>query len=516
MLIGRDAEWALIDEMLSRAQAGESDSLLISGDAGIGKTFLLGAAEDRARELGFLVLTTTGVQAESQIPCAALADLFVVGGLCRPESAFLSRLPHPQRIALEGALAIESAPGPADGAPMPANDRLPVAAATLSLLAAAAEVSPVMCVVDDAQWIDDSSAEPLIFAARRLRAEGVLVLMGVRAPDPGAERFANVLHHELHLTGLDPAAARELLASTGETGLHDDVVDRLLATAAGNPLALLEMPSALSESERQGQSPITNPLPLGPSLELAFVGRIRRLPVQTQSALHIVAANDIPLPSVISKALERGGHSLADLEPAESDGLVTVEPTTVNFRHPLMRSAAYQCATKAERRRAHRLLAETLADRPDVPQAQERRVWHLVAATLAPDDAVADALEEAAAKAVSQRSYGIAATLYERAAALSEAPAARPGRLFAAGLAAVPAGRVDESIRLLGDALALTDDPLTRVRIEHQLCELQLWQHAPLAARDRLLELAARVEEQDRGARVAHGAVRRPGEHRDV
>jgi DNA-binding CsgD family transcriptional regulator len=123
----------------------------------------------------------------------------------------------------------------------------------------------------------------------------------------------------------------------------------------------------------------------------------------------------------------------------------------------------------------------------------------LVAATLAPDDAVADALEEAAAKAVSQRSYGIAATLYERAAALSEAPAARPGRLFAAGLAAVPAGRVDESIRLLGEALALTDDPLTRVRIEHQLCELQLWQHAPLAARDRLLELAARVEEQDRG-----------------
>ena len=143
---------------------------------------------------------------------------------------------------------------------MPANDRLPVAAATLSLLAAAADARPVLCIVDDAQWIDSLSAESLVFAARRLRAEGVLLLIGVRAEDPGAARFANVLHRELHLSGLDAEAARALARHQRRTGLHDVVVDRVLATAAGNPLALLELPSALSDGERHGQTPDHKPV----------------------------------------------------------------------------------------------------------------------------------------------------------------------------------------------------------------------------------------------------------------
>ena len=487
MLIGRDREWALLDEMLSRAQSGESDSMLISGEPGIGKTFLLTALAKRALERGFRVLTAKGVEAESQIPCAALSDLFVTSRLLKKDPSLMPRLPAAQREALESALAIESAVN---------GDRFAVAAATLSLLAAAAEAGPLLCVVDDAQWIDASSAEPLTFTARRLRAEGVVMLFGVRSEDPGAARFKNLLHHELRLDGLDAVAARELVAR-GDA-LHSDVVDQVLATAAGNPLALLELPAALSDRERQGQSPIRSPLPLGPALEEAFAGRIRRLPPATQSALHVVAASDLPKPEVINAALELGGHSPADLDAAESSGLVIVNRDTVDFRHPLMRSAAYQCATSVQRRRAHRLLAEALADAVGVPQAEERRVWHLVAATLSPDDEVAAALEDAAAKAASQRSYAIAASLYERSAALSRTADARPGRLFAAGLAAIPAGRIDESIRLLGEALVLTEQPTARVRIEHRLCELQLWQRAPLTARDRMLELAAEVEESDR------------------
>jgi DNA-binding CsgD family transcriptional regulator len=495
MLLGRGYECELIDGMLDDASAGISNAVLVRGEPGIGKTALLRRAHECALARGYTVLTASGVEAESQIPYAALSDLFRSAPHHEGSATFVPGLsPTP-----------EPAPPPSGREPpgkKPApviNDRLAVAAATLQELALTSEARPVLCLIDDAHWMDASSIEALIFTARRLQAEGILMLFGVRTGEPGAVRFENVLPHVLDLSGLDASASRELVTRGGGPALHNEVIEQVLATAGGNPLALLELPGALNAEERTGSFPVSSPLPLGPTLERAFAGRIRQLPPTTQRALHILAANDVALPVVVAGALALGGLAFSDLDPAENDGLISIDPTGIGFRHPLMRSAAYQSATKAQRREAHLWLAETMAEQQKVvPQAGERRVWHLLAATISPDDSVADELAAAAKRAADQRGYAIASTLYERSAMLSVDAAARPVRLFEAGLAAIPAGRGEESIRLLGQALDLTESRLERARIEHQICQLQLWRHAPLAARDRLMELAREIVADDR------------------
>jgi DNA-binding CsgD family transcriptional regulator len=474
MLIGRSTECAVLDELIGQARGRVSTALAICGEPGIGKTALLTYAVERAS--GMLVLTTRGVESESQIPYAALADLV------QPILGLTGHIPAAQAAALAGSLAI--------GPPVQ-GDRFAVAAATLSLLGVAADLSPVLCVIDDAHWTDASSAEALVFAARRLRAEGVLVLFGIRDCEAGSDRFDAI--ERLQLGELDAAASHELARSSAGSDLPPAVLQELLTAAGGNPLALVELPASLTDDQRAGREPLDAPLRIGSALERAFHGRVDDVDPAAGRALLVAAASDLQL---VDAAVGRVGGSIRDLEAAEAAGLVRLQGDSVVFRHPLVRSIVYQRSSPAQRRAAHRLLAEALAELP-VPQAEERRAWHLVHAAVGTDAAVADLVEVAAAAASSRRSFSIGATLFEHAARLTPEPAARPRRLLAGALAAVPAGRVDESLRLLAKARAQSGDAAERVRLDHQRYELELWSASPLVARDRLLALAADTEATD-------------------
>src|SRR5215218_7063538 len=266
MLLGRAAECGRLDELLSQSRRRVSGALAICGEPGLGKTALLSYACDRAADM--LVLTARAVESESEIPYAALADLL------RPIVPLLSRIPAPQAAALAGSLAT--------GPPV-RGDRFAVAAATLSLLAAAADDTPVLCVVDDAQWMDESSAEAPVLAARRLRAEGVLVLLGLRSGDRGADRFGAI--DCLQVTPLDERAAFELVTRAAGRGLRPSLLAALVAGAGGNPLALLELPASLTPGQRAGREPLPTPLRIGSALERAFGGRVGEMPAATRRAL---------------------------------------------------------------------------------------------------------------------------------------------------------------------------------------------------------------------------------------
>lgn len=478
-LFGRDDECCQVDALLACARSGVSGSLVVTGEPGIGKTALLAQAEANAQDL--LVLKAQGIESESELAFAGLADLL------GPVLPLLPSIPEPQAAALAGSLAL--------GPPV-RGDRFAVAAATLSLLGAAADDQPVLCLVDDAQWLDPSSLESLVFTARRLRAEGVVLLFGVREGSPAADRFTGLPC--LPLRGLPEEASRLLLGRAHPDELSAAARDGLVQAAGGNPLGLLELPRQLSAAQRAGREPLYGPLRVGPALERSFRDRVEDLPRPSLRALLVLAASDLTSLELLGLALDRAGATLSDLDPAEAAGLVHVQPDEVVFRHPLMRSVVYQGASPVDRRWAHGLLAETLRD-ADVPQASERRVWHLIAAALRPDAGVASAVEEAAVSAVRRRSFSTATTLFERAAQLTPVTAARPARLLAGAQAAVPAGCVDQGLRLLEQALLHCEDPVERAAVEHQLCQLQLWSDSPLSARDRLLALAKRTQERDPG-----------------
>jgi DNA-binding CsgD family transcriptional regulator len=441
VLVGRDAELTQVESLVQGVGDGRGGALLVHGDAGIGKTALLESA--RALANGATVLASQGIESESSIPFGALRDLVwpVVEGR--------AELPAPQQEALAGALAL--------GPPAP-GDRLAVCVATLGVLEAAAARGPVLVLVDDLQWVDGPSRECVMYAARRARGP-IAVLLASRGDD-GVEGLPG-----LGLRPLDSAAATALLASAAPD-VAPAVRDAIATAAAGNPLALVELPAALTAEQRQGGAPLQQPLAPGRELERVYAARLAELPAAARTALLAAAASHSDELAPVAAACRSLGGSLADLEAAEAAGLVRLGPDRLAFGHPLVRGAVYHGAPAPERREAHRALAGAVEG--------EARAWHLAGAALGPDEEAAMALTEAAGVAGARRAYASAADALERAARLSEDPAAAVGRLLGGAAAALSAGRAAQASTLADEAGERAGDPVTRAAADHLRAVLAL------------------------------------------
>ena len=475
MLVGRSAECELLRRLIAGAREESAGVILLRGEPGIGKTSLLTFTADAAD--GFRVLQIQGHESEIEIPFAGLSWLL------ESLTGLLGQLPPVQAEALAGALQL----GPAAGS---GGERLAVATATLTLLAAAADAQPLLVAVDDGQWLDVPSLEAIVFAARRLQAEAIAVVITARpAVDVPAEvnRLLEALP-EHTVPRLAPDAARELLAAQ-QAGLAPEVLAGRIAEAAGNPLALLELPAP-----GDGGLPVEPPR-IGKRLEQAFGRRIATMPPPTRQAMLLVAAADAAS-DVLSQALAQDGLSPADLEPAETAGLLVSERGAVRFQHPLVRSALYQSATATQRRAAHRVLASVFGAL-STPRAQERHAWHLAAAAVGPDEEVAAALDAAADAAAARRSYATAMDVQERAAWLSWPGDDRAGRLMKAATMSFPAGRVQAGLPLLDQVLEETGNWRLRTEAQHCRCRILMWAGQPVAGRDLLIAEANQVEPRD-------------------
>jgi DNA-binding CsgD family transcriptional regulator len=469
VLFGREREQWLLDTVLDKARGGTAAALVLRGEPGIGKTALLGLAKARAD--GMSVVRARGVEVESDVAFAALAEVL------RPFLEHLDAIPVPQAAALSGALAL----GPA----VP-GDPFTTSAATLSLLAAAAERAPLLVLVDDAHWLDSSSATALLFAARRSHAEGIAFLFAARDEEPRPFDAEGV--EELRVEGLDPDASRALLGRAAGDGLDPSVAARLLDLAGGNPLALLEVPAGLRPAQLAGTEPLDEPVPVGRKLERTYLERVARLPEMTRTAL-LVAASSSGRMSEIAPALAQLGIGPDVFEPAESGGLVAIADGVLVFRHPLLTSAVYHGGSASDRRKTHQALAEATTG--------ETRAWHLAAAATGPDEAVADALEEAGANARGRGAHAIAATAYERASTLSGDEDRRVARAIEAARDFQLAGRLDRSKRLLEEALAAARNGSHRAEIQHLRGRGEMLGGAPMEAYELLVREAERIERQD-------------------
>src|SRR5215218_9755973 len=381
MLYGRRAECDALERLLADARRSRSGVLVVRGEAGVGKSALLDHAAGRAE--GMTVLRAAGIESEAELPFAALHQLL------RPVLGLAGRLPRHQAAALAGALGLEpSGDGGAERgsglkrSPLEGRDRFLVSVAVLSLLAEAADVRPVLALVDEAHWLDRSSAEALGFAARRVEAEGVMLLFAARDGDP-CEFPADDLP-ELRLGGLDLEPAAALLAAAAGAALPAAVVGPLVERTGGNPLALLELPGALDPAQLSGRAPLEDVLPLTARLERTFGERVRRLPEEARTLLLVAAAETTGDPATVLRAGARLGVDAGALDQAEVAGLVRTGER-LRFRHPLVRSAAYRTASFAVRQAAHRALAEVLGG----ADAADQRAWHLAAATVGPDETAA-------------------------------------------------------------------------------------------------------------------------------
>jgi len=435
VLVARTKEQRRIGVLLEGAREGMSGALVLVGEPGIGKTALLEHAAAGAD--GFQILRARGVQSEAELPFAALFEL------CRPILTRLEQLEPAQAQALRATFGLSENQGVTPFA---------IGAATLSLLAAAAEARPLLLLVDDAHWLDRASADALVFAVRRLQVDAVAALFASR---PGEGRaFSDRELPELELEHLNVASAAELLADR-RAELDPAERESVIALAQGNPLALLELPRAVGSAGGHGE-----PARVGKQLERAFHARAETLPEPTRKALVVAAAASTDELAVLRGALEHVSLSLHTLEPAEVAGLLSFEAGAVTFRHPLVRSAVYQAADPADRRRAHAALAEALA-------GDDQAAWHLAAAVVGPDDRAATALEHAAETAARRAGFAAAAAAYERGARVSELTQDRLRRLSAAAEFAWLAGRTGHALSLIEEVLAHADDDTRRGELLH-------------------------------------------------
>lgn len=406
MLHGRDAELAIVSTLLDDVEQGGA-ALIVRGEAGIGKSALLAASVAAARARGMTVLETTGVQSETHLPFAGLHQLL------RPLLSAADALPQPQTDALHAAFGLVDSSAP---------EQFLIGLATLELLADAAAQTPVFVAVEDAHWLDGPTASVLAFVARRVADEPIAALVTVRLGWASVLDAAGI--PELQLEPLDVCAAAALVAEQSPE-LTSAMRDRVVADAAGNPLALVELPHAIPAG-RGLTGTFVAPLPLTDRLERAFAGRAQGLPSATRNALLIAAANDGDDVSVVLRAAgEDIGMDVLD-EAIEAN-LIGVEGAALRFRHPLVRSAVYGEATWSERRAAHASLAAALEGDID------RATWHRAAAEMSTNPELADDLGELAARAQRRGATAVALTALDRAATLSEDPALRSGRLLQAG-----------------------------------------------------------------------------------
>jgi DNA-binding CsgD family transcriptional regulator len=420
LLLGRDRDlaelYALVDGIEDRGGA-----LVVRGEAGIGKSALLAAARERAVDRGVTVVSTTGALSEAQLAFAGLHQLLL------PLLGRLDLLPDPQRQALETAFGIAEGDAP---------DLFLIGLATLGLVAERSAETPLLFVVDDAHWLDRPSSEVLGFVARRVESDPAVLLFGVREGLPSCFDDADL--PELPLAGLDQDASNALL-DLGAATLPGDLRRRILEEAAGNPLALIELPAAAAELGTH--TPESGPLPLTARLEHTFASRLTTLATDVQRLLLLAALDEVDL-AKLSRAAGKPVEP-ADLAPAVAAGLGTLDSRGFRFRHPLIRSAVKQEATAEHLRSAHAALADALADEPD------RAVWHRAAATVGPDEAVAEDIDAAAQRATLRGAGDVAVMAFERAAELTAEPQRRAQRLFLAGDLAQELGRTSDAVRLL-------------------------------------------------------------------
>jgi DNA-binding CsgD family transcriptional regulator len=480
MLFGREVECARIDAALGAACEQRSSALVLRGEAGIGKSVLLEYAGERAGDLGFQVLRALGVESEAEIAFASAHQLL------RPAMDAVVQLPAAQSRALKVALAIEDGTAP---------ERLTICAAMLSLLAAASETRPVLCIVDDAHWLDHASAQALTFVARRLHAEEVAMMFAVREPETVLFRAPGV--PDLHVGALPMSVAKAMLAERAPS-LAPSTAEQLIRLTEGNPLALVEIPRALSAEQCSGRAPLEQPLPVSAEIQRSFLERVNALANDAQRALLLVAAGDPADAEALWKAL-RAATVDGAVEETERAGLLL--PGRLQFSHPLARSAVYQSISPDKRRAAHAALAAA-ATEPD------RRAWHLAAAADRPDERVAAALEDAAAGARRRGGVAAEASALERAARLTADPEARARCLLKAAVASESAGLLERAETMLTEAGDLTVDPDVRAQAVARRSYL-LFDRGEF---DRAYQLAVvEAERADRGGAVSpatSGALR--------
>ena len=465
-IIGREAGLAWLRGLVEPVpRAGRV--LLVTGDAGMGKTVLLADTAGRARSAGMRVLWVTGRESESKLVYAGLHQLL------RPVLSGAAGLPGRQAQALLSALGLAADPV--------IPDPLLTGVAVLTLLSDLSERSPVLVVADDAHWLDRSSLEALAFAGSRLDAERVVLLVGARgqAPPSGFDRG----FPELHLGPLSVADASRLLDGQPRPPRGRGRA-QVLAQAGGNPMALIELAKVVADDPAASRRWAAEPLPPTDRLSAVITSRFAALTEEAQAALLLAAVADGP--DLAAAASHGAGLDALALAPAEQLGLVKVDRTGLQFSHPLVRAAIYHSTPFAQRAAAHRQLAEALHDQPD------RRAWHLAAAALQPDEHVASLLEATAAQARQRGGAAAAALAMERAAELSPDPADQARRLAAAASAAVPTGQADWVHDLAGRALAVTVDPELRLTARHEAGWALAWSGRRTAA---LTALISVVEE---------------------
>jgi DNA-binding CsgD family transcriptional regulator len=441
VLLGRASEREALDRLLENVRGGQSAVLVIRGEAGVGKTALLHHCARQAA--GFRVARIAGVESEMELPFAGLHQL------CAPMMGRLGALPEPQQAALGVALGLSSGAAP---------DRFLVALAALSLLAEVAAERPLLCFVDDAQWLDAASRQVLGFVARRLLAESVAIVFAVR--DATDERELVDLP-ELALGGLPEEDARALLATVIPGRLEERVRDRLIAETRGNPLALLELPRALAATQLPAGFGLEGAYPLPGRIEESFLLRLEALPDEARRLLLVAAAEPGDDPLLVWRAAEQLGVGPSAAAADETEGLLAIGER-VMFRHPLVRSAVYRSAAVQERRAVHLALAEA-TDRDVDP---DRRAWHLAAAAAGPDEEVALELERSASRAQARGGLAAAAAFLQRAVALTGDSARRADRALAAAEASLQAGVFEVARRLLATAEAGPVDELQRARLD--------------------------------------------------
>ena len=473
-LYGRIAESARIRELLDDVRAGRSGTLVVSGEAGVGKSALLEHAREHA--CGMWVLGCRGIESESELPFAALHQLV------RPALDYADSIPGVQARALRAALGL---------GPEPRPESFLVSVAVLSLLAEAATTAPLLCIVDDAHWIDDASAAALAFAARRLEAEPIALLFATR--EAGNLGFDALGLEQLRLGGLDREAAGRLLDDRVGRPLSAAARDWLLTTTDGNPLALLELSAALTRAQRSGDEPILGPLPVSARVERSFLRRVRKLPTAAQTVLLVAAADECGELAVILDAAARLGVTADAVDAAEEHGLVRVRGTRLELRHPLVRSAVYHGAPLSQRLSAHEALASVLVG----DDAADRRAWHRAAARVEPDPSVVEELERAALRAQVRGAYEAASLALERAAALTGDHAKQARLLAAAAENAWLPGRASRARALLKRARAMAVEPLLRSDLARLEGHIELTCGAPGEAATALLRASRAVAPAD-------------------
>jgi DNA-binding CsgD family transcriptional regulator len=469
---GRSSERTRLDQMLDEARGGQSAVLVIRGEAGVGKTALLRYAAERAS--GFHITQIAGVESEMELAYAGLHQL------CTPMLGQLDVLAEPQQAALRVALGLASGDPP---------DSFLVALATLGLMSAIAEEQPLLCVVDDLQWLDAASARVLGFVARRLLAESVALVFAVREPS-GEHQLVGL--PELPLRGLEDVDARALLETVIPGRIDERVRDRIVAETRGNPLALLELPRGVSAAELAGGFAVPAPAGLSDSIEDGFRRRLDALPADTRRLLQLAAADPVGEPLLVWQAAERLGIRPEAATPAVDADLVEIR-AQIRFRHSLVRSAAYGSASPAERYALHAALAE--ATDPEIDP--DRRAWHRAQAAPGPDEQVAEELEHSAARAQARGGMAAAAAFLESAATLTPDRAGRVRRLFAAARAKRDAGELDAALQLLSAAETGPMSALEAAEVEHLRGDVAFDQRRVGDAARLLVSAAKRFEALD-------------------